>query len=1053
MTRSLISFLIALLFAASVCAAPVWEEVASSSLQSSGVLYDWSPSSVPGVTGYAAIMSAWSGAAFDPTRNRMMIHGGGHADYAGQEIYAFDFDDNTWYRIADPDTVAAIASANRLTCYDCTITDEVACTTASGTWDSFSSTCLIPAYDNKTACERAGLTWKCSPPDRTVNDYPRSVHTYDRLFYNSTEDALCDPRGSVGYAWCTTGSAMACWDLTNGGWDWSYTTTNIVGGTGSGSAIDPDTGDYWIGGSGYLAHYDVSTDTWNRGSSDVWMSVTYNKNAVIDDANDFFVMTQRTGNNASDKKIYAMALTDFVSGSTDLSNYEIKPTGTGPATNFQATAMAYDPVGQRIVVWDGGTTVYYLTYSGGSWAWTSDTAVGVTPPTITSNGVFGRFEYIPSEDKFAVITAIDENVHFLDIRPDSGVAETSFTLSSSGTSAITPFTAGVVFTEGAVPTGDIPTLSLADYQVEIKKTWNDGSAKHAIFSGVYDASGGDVEVTVYDDGTVPTGTNLTTSDLNTAVQALGTTTVQLGSIGTSTLSSLTSGVADRTWLQGPEMIEAHYSEDIANDLHVKWHVRYYSTGDLRIRAIVENGTINGANANETYIPTVTINGTVEYNNGGLSLTQYDHTRYSVTAWTGTDPEVKIAHDTDYLQASKLVPNYWKTGPSESALNNLASTYTPMGQAQWREDMSAAGYHPQIGLLPNWDALYLNSGGDSRAFDAVEINAEALNSYPIIWSDPSTDAPLVLDSWPTWTIYGAGGGGDYKIGAGDLVWDVAHHGSGGYLAYLITGDYYYLSTMEHQSALVYLIMSSVNGSGTSRLLEPVQTRSVAWANRTIGQLTSIAPSSASVDDFQEMLDYSMDYWASYIDTAGMNELGYFNFYYSGPWDGLEGVFMQHFVIQSYGYISDLEPLSSMTNLNYAKDHIYKAIVGILGGGGASNYCYYRAGDSYIYVTDGTSGDLTTWFDSWGDVYAENWGEANPDTCPTYMSDEGNLASNHALATGYWANLFPAISYAVEDQAPGAYDSWMRLTSATNFSDFENSGFDDTPVWGIVPRGWE
>ena len=43
----------------------------------------------PGNAG--AITGAWNGAALDTKRNRLLVTGGGHLDYAGNEIYAFDF--------------------------------------------------------------------------------------------------------------------------------------------------------------------------------------------------------------------------------------------------------------------------------------------------------------------------------------------------------------------------------------------------------------------------------------------------------------------------------------------------------------------------------------------------------------------------------------------------------------------------------------------------------------------------------------------------------------------------------------------------------------------------------------------------------------------------------------------------------------------------------------------------------------------------------------------------------------------------------------------------
>jgi hypothetical protein len=47
--------------------------------------------------------------------------------------------------------------------------------------------------------------------------------------------------------------------------------------------------------------------------------------------------------------------------------------------------------------------------------------------------------------------------------------------------------------------------------------------------------------------------------------------------------------------------------------------------------------------------------------------------------------------------------------------------------------------------------------------------------------------------------------------------------------------------------------------------------------------------------------------------------------------------------------------------------------------------------------------------------------------------------------------PAIAHAVDHGATGAADAFARMTGATNWSSVENSGFDDIPIWGIVPRG--
>jgi hypothetical protein len=47
--------------------------------------------------------------------------------------------------------------------------------------------------------------------------------------------------------------------------------------------------------------------------------------------------------------------------------------------------------------------------------------------------------------------------------------------------------------------------------------------------------------------------------------------------------------------------------------------------------------------------------------------------------------------------------------------------------------------------------------------------------------------------------------------------------------------------------------------------------------------------------------------------------------------------------------------------------------------------------------------------------------------------------------------PAIAYAVDHGAPGAAAAFARLTGASNWNAIATSGFDDLPIWGIVPRG--
>jgi hypothetical protein len=57
---------------------------------------------IGGASGVYAIMDAWSSGVFDTKRNRLVVWGGGHNDYWGNEVYAFDVDSLQWIRLTDP---------------------------------------------------------------------------------------------------------------------------------------------------------------------------------------------------------------------------------------------------------------------------------------------------------------------------------------------------------------------------------------------------------------------------------------------------------------------------------------------------------------------------------------------------------------------------------------------------------------------------------------------------------------------------------------------------------------------------------------------------------------------------------------------------------------------------------------------------------------------------------------------------------------------------------------------------------------------------------------
>ena len=636
-----------------------------------------------------------------------------------------------------------------------------------------------------------------------------------------------------------------------------------------------------------------------------------------------------------------------------------------------------------------------------------------------------------------------------------GDTVTTFELSTP-VAGLQPFTVGLGFKKGQVTA--TPTLNISDQQVIVQRRWNDGSVKHAIASGhVLLAANTRKTIAVQNSASALVATSLTKANIQSANPQAS---LQFGTLGTVELSTLLA-TPFRTFISGPEMVEAHYRAKVGADatLTAWFHVRLYKNGKVWIRAIAENGLLDVATADKSYTPTVTIGGVKVWNNGGTTFSHYAHTRWAQEGWIGGDPQLIPKHDTAYLKTTRLVPNYMVTAPStatQNALNGLYQSYTPNQNGGWTPKMGGTGFQDQIGLLPLWDALYVTSGADARAYKSVLANAKALNSYPIVWNDSLTKIPVKPSDRPNWSLDGPDQGGNTNYGAGALNWEIAHHGSGGYVAYLLTGDYYYLETMEAQASTVYLMAGSTNWStqppspnlGTSRNFQG-QTRGYAWSLRTVSQYAGIAPAGdALAAEYQQLLANNMKSLKAIRDTISPSGIGYFYEYDAnlyGP--GMISPWQQHFFIQAVGMGSDVEPLSDidMTTFNQVRDYLYRGVVGILGD--ASGYCFTQASVYNIKTSDGGPNAVpSNWYKTWAQVYSATF--TPPPACQNTL-DGGSGSDPSEASTGFWGNLIPAIAYAVDHGAPGAAASWARMTGASNWPVVLNSGFDSTPIWGVVP----
>lgn len=686
----------------------------------------------------------------------------------------------------------------------------------------------------------------------------------------------------------------------------------------------------------------------------------------------------------------------------------------------------------------------------------------MTPrPFLTS--VYVALLSLAASSALAVGLITQSGAKYTPSSPPSGAEITTISLTSTSGGSNLPFMAAQGFRAGDVPTGSDIVSDTAGVTLRAicKRRWNDSSCKHAVLIGTSTLTAGVAKSVSLKTGTAAGGTALTCADI--ATDAPGAS-VQVGAVGTVNLSSLLASPF-RTWISTPEMVECHYRSAVGADANlVAWfHVRMWAGGTNWVRAYVENGYVNGGPTTQTHTVTVIIGGATVLNQ---SVAHIAWSRYDAAGWIGTDPQIRPAHNVQYLIDTKLVPNYWKRSPSATTLNGLDTSYVPMDRGPFPVNTSGTGFGNFIGLLPLWDALYVTTA-DPRAYDAAIASVRAYNAYSLFRKSSATNRIPRVSDFLTTTYFGGNGG--EQINVGGQVWDVAHAPNDGFLPYLITGDYYFYETMAHTAQSWYFCHRSAAGSGTARKWRnDFQNRAIAWGVNIVAGFTAIAPiESEATADLDIVSDYRTWFanvigdFADQTELVGQNQIGLpYSFSTDNQWTpptyGGVPQWMTSFWVAANGRTQDLQPFVDATRLNVLAQFMYRWPVGLLGATGAANYHFSRAG-IYGVVVDPTAigtefgPDETDFYDTWGEVWTATHGSPNAETTNTL---QGTSGANPAIASGYWANLLIAISAAVDHAATGAAASWARLTGAANFAAFEaGTGADncnDIPIFCVVPR---
>jgi hypothetical protein len=331
-----------------------WIEVPNSHLAS--VAYKGA-SPIYGNSGSLSIMSAWSGGTFDPNNDSLIVWGGGHQDYHGNEVYAFSLKTLTWTMLDQPSSISGWSGASGIL--------------PDGTPSARHT------YDSLTFIPRLNAMFEAASPASQTNGN------------SSSESWLFKPSAQNPN---TTGV-------------WQQTANSISSGYDDVAVYNPTTGTVWNeapGTHGFLTEYNPTTNAWIARGTSFDPSIYGDFTGAIDPTTNRLVVV-------GDGHLYLWQL--------NLANIRYAtPAVAGDLTaqNGHAPGFVWDPAVNQFVGWNGGATLYTLDPA--TWQWTAHLAAAdnaVTPTAPAATGTYGRFQYDAANNVVVVVNDITQNVYIL----------------------------------------------------------------------------------------------------------------------------------------------------------------------------------------------------------------------------------------------------------------------------------------------------------------------------------------------------------------------------------------------------------------------------------------------------------------------------------------------------------------------------------------------------------------------------------------------------------------------------------------------------------------
>lgn len=668
--------------------------------------------------------------------------------------------------------------------------------------------------------------------------------------------------------------------------------------------------------------------------------------------------------------------------------------------------------------------------------------------------------------------------------------------SASGRTNV-PFRFAQPFKKGDIAPGNFIVGKIAGQadvplQFNVLATWQDGSVRHAMVSGVLPNIGANAVVTMnmVRSASGPSTTaiaasafaNLSakallnfdgvayTADAGPAIAALAANKARIaGEIATEynvTLSPKTTGGA------------AHPAIETLFD------VTYFpATNSFKIDVTFEHTKNGNMTGDVAYSGTIEIGGATAYTLPN-PLTHHPRTRWMRPFWQNNASPLIPCHDRDYFIDSKAVVNYdRRVTISETTLANYATTlsgsaFDPMKHGIFAPGMAGTGGRPDIGLLPGPYAAAVLSM-DKRAIALTLAAGRVGGSWNIHYRDTSTGPgaglPMSTINWPYATAIQSAA--EVNPATGQNEWITMGSGSGGggaddshtpnfaYLPYLFTGDKFYQEEMHFWIMGLMLVANYAYRGKEKNLVYRTQTRGQAWLLRGLVECGAFTPDAHPLKShFKYWVDSNFDYYNTkyplnpLANVLGVLDTGDDLVYTNGR--GI-GVFQYDFFVSVVGHARELGYAAAQTFLLWAARWPIGRMI-------APGYCYLRACPIGMTVRDSPNSPLYETHaqclighigdgDGANLVYTQAIHDApcNSQQRLDLMNAQRGLPSQpfvlneisgYSYSTeGYVSNMQPGLALAVDSGYADGDLAWDLYDNRANQPNYSTS-----PQFAVVPR---